>query len=180
MGKKRLGKKQWFDKALEVLAESGVGALKIERLAKSLGLSRNGFYWHFRNRDDLLEQLLEYWSHEFTGFVTEDSDRMKIKPEQRLYEVMVLVKTERLGRYDLAINSWAMTDPKAKAAVIKVTKMRFKYIRNIFKEMGLKGDELEARTRLFVCYTSWQAVMFDNVDKESETVQKILYEAFIE
>ena len=58
--KKRLGKKQWLSKALDVLAASGVDEIKIARLAEELGMSRNGFYYHFQNRDHFLEELLDY------------------------------------------------------------------------------------------------------------------------
>ena len=67
---KRVSKNQWLAKALETLAASGVDAVKIERLAKALGISRSGFYWHFKNRQDLLEHLLAYWVNEYTGTVT--------------------------------------------------------------------------------------------------------------
>ena len=57
---KRVSKEQWLTKALDTLESSGVEAVKIERLAKALGISRSGFYWHFKNRQDLLEHLLDF------------------------------------------------------------------------------------------------------------------------
>ena len=53
---KRVSKDQWFTKALDTLETSGVEAVKIEKLAKELGISRSGFYWHFKNRQNLLEK----------------------------------------------------------------------------------------------------------------------------
>ncbi|MBW1609519.1 MAG: TetR/AcrR family transcriptional regulator, partial [Deltaproteobacteria bacterium] len=68
---KRVSKEQWLTKALDTLESSGVESVKIERLAKGLGISRSGFYWHFKNRQDLLEHLLDFWVREYTGIVTD-------------------------------------------------------------------------------------------------------------
>ncbi|MBC2710457.1 MAG: TetR/AcrR family transcriptional regulator [Desulfosarcina sp.] len=46
----------------------------MERLAKQLGISRSGFYWHFKNRQDLLQHLLDYWAREYTGVITDHAD----------------------------------------------------------------------------------------------------------
>ena len=57
--KKNVSKDQWITKALETLESNGVEGVKIERLAKALGISRSGFYWHFKDRQDLLESILD-------------------------------------------------------------------------------------------------------------------------
>ena len=44
----------WLDAAYDVLTESGVEAVKIMSLAEQLGLTRTGFYWHFKDREALL------------------------------------------------------------------------------------------------------------------------------
>ena len=48
----------------------------------------------------------------------------------------------------------------AAEAVAQVYQMRLAYIREAFRDLGFKGDELEMRTRLYVCYHSWEAAMF--------------------
>ena len=60
MNQKRTSKSEWLEKALEVLEAEGVNAVKIDRLAKLLETSRSGFYWHFKDRQDLLSCLLHW------------------------------------------------------------------------------------------------------------------------
>ena len=57
--KKRVSKGEWLDMALDILTHEGIEGVRIERLADRLGISKSGFYWHFRDRDDLYRQLLE-------------------------------------------------------------------------------------------------------------------------
>ncbi len=39
----------------------GVQDVRIERLARDLGIAKAGSYWHFRDRKALLPSILDYW-----------------------------------------------------------------------------------------------------------------------
>jgi AcrR family transcriptional regulator len=166
---KRVSKDQWLAKALDTLGSSGVEAVKIERLARAFGISRSGFYWHFENRQDLLEHLLDYWVRQFTEVVTDDPDIAKLDPKKRLLTTMEMIRDKQLTKYDLAINSWARLDSHVHKVVKKVVKMRLDYLRVIFAELGFEGDELEMRTRLFVCYHSWEDTMFPDLSSRKHS-----------
>ena len=55
----RVSKDQWLAAALEELEKGGIEAVRVERLARILNVARSGFYWHFKNRDDLYRHLLD-------------------------------------------------------------------------------------------------------------------------
>ena len=59
-------KAEWLEAGLEFLARGSVTSITVEGLAKHLGIAKSGFYWHFKNRDELLQELLKYWLHEIT------------------------------------------------------------------------------------------------------------------
>ena len=178
---KRISKDQWLAKALDTLGSSGVEAVKIERLAKAFGISRSGFYWHFENRQDLLEHLLDYWVRQYTGVVTDNPDVTKLDPKKRLLTTMEMIRDKQLTKYDLAMNSWARLDSHVHKVVKKVVKMRLDYLRGIFAELGFEGDELEMRTRLFVCYHSWEDTMFPDLsDQKHSKLLKLRYKYLIQ
>src|ERR1700681_1520041 len=56
-----LGREIWLDTARQALIEEGTAGIEINKLAKRLGSSRGGFYWFFKDRAQLLEELLGYW-----------------------------------------------------------------------------------------------------------------------
>ncbi len=177
---KGISKDQWLVKALELLELKGFEAVKIERLAKLLGTSRSGFYWHFKNRQDLLQHLLDYWTHEYTSILIDDLEIKKLGADKRLLTAMKTIKNEKLTKYDLAMNAWAKADPRVHEAVKKVMKMRLDFSRKIFVELGFDGDELEMRAQLFTCYHSWEELTFSDDDEEQYLkLQKLRHEMFI-
>ena len=176
-----VSKEQWLVKALEELESGGVGTVKIERLAKQLGISRSGFYWHFKNRQDLLEHLLDYWVRRYTGILTDNPDVAKLDPKKRLLTTMEMIRDKNLTKYDLSMTSWAKSDSKVHEVVGKVVKMRLDYLKGIFAELGFEGDELEMRTRLFVCYHSWEDTMFPDLSNQKHSkLLKLRYKFLIQ
>ena len=177
---KGVSKGQWLAKALETLGTEGFEAIKIDRLAKQLGISRSGFYYHFKDRQDLLQHLLDYWANEYTAVITDSLDMKKLDAEKRLFITMKKVKDKKLAQYDLSMTGWAKVDPLVNEIVKKVVTMRLDYIRQIFKELGFSGDELEMRARLHLCYHAWEEVTFvdDNSD-EYARLQKLRHKMFI-
>src|SRR5262245_66563520 len=57
----RTPRSSWIKEGLRALAAGGPDAVRIELLAKALGVTRGGFYWHFDDRPALLEEILDSW-----------------------------------------------------------------------------------------------------------------------
>lgn len=170
----RVSKSEWLMRALEVLSTEGVQGVRIERLARDLEISKSGFYWHFRDRNDLLEQLLDYWAYEYTEVVIQFQDLQEVTPETRLNQIESMIRKHNLAKYDLAIRAWAEHDETAAEIVSQVYQKRLGYLRKTFRELGFKGDELEMRTFLFVCYNSWEMSMYGGVsERKLARLQKL-------
>src|SRR5919198_3781837 len=66
-GRKRLTAQDWADAALTAMGEGGLAAVAVEPLAARLGATKGSFYWHFANRDALIEAALAQWEERFTA-----------------------------------------------------------------------------------------------------------------
>ncbi len=161
-----VSKAEWLEMGLQALSERGVAALTVEGLAKLLGIAKAGFYWHFKNRDDLLRQLLDYWTHELTEVISSNPDILALDPNSRLKRTAEMILDYDLTRYEIAIRQWALQDATAARAVKKVNRIRLDFIRAAFHELGFKDDDLEMRTMLFACYHTWESPMFQEISRK--------------
>lgn len=165
---KRISKDEWLACALKALENSGIDGVRVDKLARQLGVARSGFYWHFKDRQDLLTHMLEYWAHEYTEVVTENKALTEGPAIQRLENVMRTVRDYELNRFEAAIFVWSQSDPAAKETFNRAFKMRLDFIRNIFSELGFKGDELEMRVQLFMGYLAWEYTDFCQQSKTKQ------------
>lgn len=165
--KRRMSKQDWMQASLDTLQKAGIDAVRVERIAAKLGIAKSGFYYHFADRNDLCEAMLDYWlTLDGTPFFSE-----RLRPdatcEERLAVVSEVVDQANLSRYDTAIRQWAKHDPKVARVWRKEMKKRIAHIRGLFETLGFTGDDLEVRTRLFVAYTTSERDLFPDLSADA-------------
>lgn len=161
----RRKKVDWLRAALAVLETEGIEGVRVERLARDLNVAKSGFYWHFRDRQQLYDELLDYWEHESTRVVTSSVELAALSPADRLLRAAHMILEHDLGGFDLPFRAWAQGKPKVLARVIRVYDGRLSWVRQIFRELGFKSSDLEMRARLFVGYHSWERTAFPHQSK---------------
>lgn len=170
---KRVYKNDWLVQALHILSKEGVEGVRVERLARDLDIAKSSFYWHFKSRSDLLEKVLDYWTYEYTSIVIDNQELRRLDPVDRLSQIASAICELRLGKYDLSLRAWAEHDVTVAEKVAGVFQQRLDFIREIFREIGFKGEALEMRAHYFVCYYTWERFMFWEDEPTLKRLQKL-------
>lgn len=144
----------WLRAAYEVLTESGVEAVKIMPLAKRLGLTRSGFYWHFKDRDALLEAMIQYWENKNTGNLVARCESYGETICEVVFNLFDFWLDDDLfdSRLDLAIRNWARNDPALQARLERADQRRKEAMEAVFLRFAFDPAEAEVRA-LTVIYT---------------------------
>jgi AcrR family transcriptional regulator len=138
----------WIEAGLQALAAGGPDAVRIDPLAKSLGVTRGSFYWHFTGRDALLTALLDLWQRRATDDVIERVEHHGGDPRARLRRAGALTFSAELLPIDLAVRDWARRDPAVAERLRRVDNRRMDYLRTLFGALCADADEVEARSAL--------------------------------
>jgi AcrR family transcriptional regulator len=150
--KKSLTKDDWLRAAMELLRTRGIGGVRVLTLAKRLRVSRGSFYWHFEDRQDLLDSMLDWWDRQMTDTVIALGAAGRMSPQKRLIAIAEQILVANLNRYDPAIRSWADGDKEAKKALRRVLRKRLDYVSGLFEEAGFTPAEARARGDLLAVY----------------------------
>ncbi len=148
----RLGTYDWLIEALETLGREGIGAVRVERLARYLGVTKGSFYWHFKDRPELLDRLLEHWETEMTDKIHAHVSHLDGKPAEQLLALLKHIDKQDLNRYDAAVRAWALYDKRAATVVTRVDAKRLEYVHTLFLEMGFPAEEAHIRSRMSYYY----------------------------
>jgi len=145
-----LGRQAWLDTAREALIEEGTAGVEVNKLAKRLGSSRGGFYWFFRNRQQLLEDLLAYWAHNGTALF-EKILRTPGRNGMEEYGALInlwLDESDYDPKWDGAVRDWARTSEAVRKVVARVDQRRIEILEQIFRDMDYRGREAHIRARI--------------------------------
>lgn len=150
-----LSRSAWVEAATGVLVDQGIDHVRVDVLARELGVTRGSFYWHFRDREDLLQSVLEAWHASTTEQLTQRLAHAHSDPREQLRDVLTLPfrgrAATRGARIELAIRAWARRDETARHAVDEADARRIAYVAQIFSGLGFAPAD--ARSRAFLLYS---------------------------
>ena len=144
----------WIDAAYELLVTSGVDAVKVMPMAKKLGISRTSFYWHFDDRESLLEALVKRWRDKnTTNLVSQTKTYAETITEAVLNLFDCWIDPQLFdARLDFAIRNWAQMDASLKKILKSADQQRITAIRAMFSKFDYDPQQADTRA-LTVYYT---------------------------
>jgi len=152
VGGLRTPRDKWIEEGLRVLATGGPDAVRVEALAKNLGVTKGGFYGYFADRDALLDAMLDTWERESTDDVIDRVEREGGDPKTKIQRAGALTfSNDRLLPIDLAIRDWARRDNAVAERLRRVDNRRMALLRDTFRTFCADPDEVEARSILAFC-----------------------------
>ena len=153
----RTPRSSWIDEGLRALAAGGPDAVRIEALAKTLGVTKGGFYWHFDDRGALLEEMLDTWERVSVDVAIELTEGGGGDARAKLRRLWTLasVGDEEVGfdgdevlSIDLAVRDWARRDETVAKRLRSVDNRRMDYMRSLISAFCPDEDEVEVRCML--------------------------------
>lgn len=138
----------WIDAGLQVLADGGPDAVRVEVLAVRLGVTKGGFYGHFAGRAAFLAEVLDAWEAAATDDVITRVEIAGGTAQAKALRAGALTFSDQLVPVDLAVREWARRAPEVAARVRRVDDRRMDYLRALFGAFVDDPDEVEAASTL--------------------------------
>ncbi|MFJ3921543.1 TetR/AcrR family transcriptional regulator [Streptomyces sp. NPDC090022] len=152
MGATRTPRERWIEEGLQALSDGGPDAVRIEALAKRLGVTKGGFYGYFADREALLEAMLDTWERESTDDVLQRIEEEGGDPKTKIRRAGALtLSDDRLLPIDLAVRDWARRDAAVAERLRRVDNQRMALLRDMIGTFCSDSDEVEARSLLAFC-----------------------------
>ena len=139
----------WIDEGLRALGAGGPEAVRVEKLAQALGVTKGGFYWHFEDRGALLDEMLETWERVYVDEVIERVEGRGGDARAKLrYLFAIALSSSDLPKIELAIRDWARRERSVARRLRRVDNRRMDYMRSVFGAFCEDDDEVEVRCLL--------------------------------
>ena len=142
----------WTHAALAALRHGGPAAIRVETIARTLGVSKGSFYWHFADRKALVEAAIGEWEAQSTAAIIAASER-GATADDRLRRLLKTVSTtfdraQPPGELLLYLHA---EQEGVRASVERVVARRLDYVTDLLVDLGV--DRREARRRAALALT---------------------------
>ena len=176
-----LSPRHWLDAAIALFIDEGIDQVKVQRLASVLGASRGSFYWHFRNRDELLDAILRRWQENNTDALIAALGPAERPLEQRILSLFTLWMEQHpfYPRFDNAVRAWAAKSPKARKIQRRADRQRMQHLERMFLDAGYPPEEARVRADVFY-FTQVGYYVLDLEETKAQRLAKleVYYHAF--
>jgi AcrR family transcriptional regulator len=173
----KLSADDWEREALILIADKGVQGLAVEPLARRMGITKGSFYWHFSNRDALLEQALSSWE-EHDSRNLETALGSFDQPRERLREFFRRVGKEHLTHDVYRELCAAAGHPIVRPVLKRVTDRRMAYLATAYRELGMKSQAAESQARL--AYSAYLGFLQLQAQEQAPDVESETFEDYLE
>jgi AcrR family transcriptional regulator len=151
--KPKLGRTDWVLAGLRALVRGGIGAVKVEALARDIGATKGSFYWHFKDLAALHQVMLDLWEEVATRRVTATVQASGLDPTGQLMLLVDMVSVrpgEAVGGVEIepALRDWGRHDPLARVVVERVDRQRVQDLAGFLLAAGVRDGELLPKAQL--------------------------------
>lgn len=145
-----LTRTDWVRAARSVLVDEGVDQVKIAVIASGLGVARSSFYWHFTERGELLDALLEEWHAHNTHSIRERASRPAATITEALLRVFECWADPDLfdAPLEFAVRDWARRDDSVRTRLRVADRVRINALAKLFRKFGYEPTEALVRARV--------------------------------
>jgi AcrR family transcriptional regulator len=144
----------WIRAAFARLASEGIEAVRVELLARDLGVSKGSFYWHFQDREELLGRMFDRWEKEEIDWL--DETVITPKAAARWARFVHHCTDQQLARLESARRTWARRDERVAARIAAIEKKRTAHIASVLRAIGFAPAPAESWAEItLLVYLGW-------------------------
>jgi AcrR family transcriptional regulator len=177
----RTPRASWVEEGLRALGVGGPDAVRVEKLAQALGVTKGGFYWHFEDRNALLEEMLDTWERMVIDEAIARVEAGRGDSRAKLRRLFAL--TQSVGdvwNIELAIRDWARRDEHVAARLRRIDNRRMDYMRRLFRSFCADEDEVEVRCTLVMSlFVANKFIAADHAPRSRTQVLKLALERLV-
>ena len=146
----KVTREDWLQAARDILVQDGVGEVKILTMGDQLGVSRSSFYWYFKNRDDLLNALLQEWESRNTTLLVAHCQMAATNITEAVCNFFrcFISKHGFDQRLDFAVREWSRRDGSVRSRIDIADGERITAVAEMFSRYGYGDVEADARARI--------------------------------
>jgi AcrR family transcriptional regulator len=150
LGNVKATREDWLDLALSVLAVEGVANVTVLNLSERLEVSRSSFYWYFKNRDELLDALLDRWDRLNTRSIVNEANERAATVNEAVCNVFRCWVNPAIfsPRLDFAVREWARRSASVRRSLDRSDRVRTEALKALFVRFGYDDEDALVRARV--------------------------------
>ena len=143
-----LTRDDWISAAWDMLGENGLDGVRVEPLARRLGVTKGSFYWHFKDRQQLMEALLDRWFSIWDDQMLPDMEEAA-NPADRIWALFESVLGRLTRGQTVSLRMMSHSDADVSRRIDERDAQRLSFLTSQLVEIGFAPSEARVRGQVY-------------------------------
>ncbi len=143
-----LTRDDWISGAWDMLGENGLDGVRVEPLARRLGVTKGSFYWHFKDRQQLMDALLDRWFSIWDDQMLPDMEEAA-NPADRIWALFESVVGRVTRGQTVSLRMMSHSDADVARRIEERDAQRLSSLTSELVEIGFAADEARVRGQVY-------------------------------
>jgi AcrR family transcriptional regulator len=143
-----LTRDDWISGAWDMLGENGLDGVRVEPLARRLGVTKGSFYWHFKDRQQLMDALLDRWFSIWDDQMLPDMEEAA-NPADRIWALFESVVGRVTRGQTVSLRMMSHSDADVARRIEERDAQRLSFLTSELVEIGFAADEARVRGQVY-------------------------------
>jgi AcrR family transcriptional regulator len=143
-----LTRDDWISAAWDMLGENGLDGVRVEPLARRLGVTKGSFYWHFKDRQQLMEALLDRWFSIWDDQMLPDMEEAA-NPADRIWALFESVLGRLTRGQTVSLRMMSHSDADVARRIDERDAQRLSFLTSQLVEIGFAPSEARVRGQVY-------------------------------
>lgn len=143
-----LTRDDWISAAWDMLGENGLDGVRVEPLARRLGVTKGSFYWHFKDRQQLMEALLDRWFSIWDEQMLPDMEEAA-NPADRIWALFESVLGRLTRGQTVSLRMMSHSDADVARRIDERDAQRLSFLTSQLVEIGFAPSEARVRGQVY-------------------------------
>lgn len=145
-------KEQWIKLGYNLFAEMGVRGLNVDKMSNELKCNRSSFYWHFKNKNSFIDEVIKYWIKTETDQVILEVEKCRTGKDKLEKFLLLAFKNEPYLEFAFFLKRYAKKNVSAQLIVDEIDERRLRFTAQLFKNIGYSKSQSETKANIFFKY----------------------------
>jgi AcrR family transcriptional regulator len=126
----------WINLGYRLFSEQGIAGIVVEKMAKTLKVNKSSFYWHFKTKQEFIDQIIMFWKEKETDRIISLTKDKRKGLEKFKALIPLIYKQDPFIDFVFYLKRYARKEKKIQKILDDIDKQRIDYACNIIQEMG--------------------------------------------
>jgi len=170
-------KEDWISLGYRLFSEHGVSGINVEKMAKTLKVNKSSFYWHFKTKNVLIQQLIMLWKNNETERIINLTNEKKTGLQKFKMLIALIYKQDPFLDFVFYLKRYARKETEIQKIIDEIDNKRIEYACCLLQEIGYSKDEAKIKSTLlhkhFIGYHEVIRYKNQNTDYQKEVKKEL-------